>query len=290
MAAAVIFIVAASFGIGKIINAGGNYANLIKDLVYKPTPENNRAAEVLEAPSDSPEENDNIAVEQIESDLELESDLEPTPEAASEIILEPTPEPAPTPTPTPEPPPKHCSIQLTYKLGAVDVKLFEMGYSREGINELLAYAEKQWEDALDIDLFNNYQDTPNTVNIVNDPSFKFRDGEDYDYTDITYQQIFSNGTVGLFTLNIHSSVFYYATALGNPRLGNGSDRDFMESALIREIMHGFGHAMGLKNLNTDKARQENAAMSGGKWLVSSYRPTLSQEDKDYAKIFCSVTN
>mgnify|MGYP001596099169 FL=1 len=166
------------------------------------------------------------------------------------------------------------------------MRLFELGYSRQRLNELLGYAEKQWEDALGIDLFNNYQGTVNTVNFILDPAFKFKNGEDYDYTDVSYQKIYSNGTVDHFMLNIFTALFDYA-ANSNVYLGSLADEGkLIESALIREMIHGFGHAIGLSNLKTQEAFNSNSVMLGGKWLVSSYWPKLSQEDINYVKDFC----
>lgn len=272
----VIVSVGFTFGLSKIMNTDNNPAAILAQLFEEstptPVPSLSPSPEVSESPTPEPSE----------------SPILPVSTPSSTPIPTPEPTPIPTPTPTPLPPPAHCSIQLVYKLGNVDVRLFELGYSRQRLNELLSYAEKQWEGALGTDLFNNYQGSVNTVNFILDPAFKFKNGEDYDYTDVSYQKIYSNGTVEHFTLNIFTAVFNHATNTSNVYLGSlADDGKLIESALIREMMHGFGHAIGLFNFKTKEAAYSNSVMLGGKWLVSSYWPKLSQEDINYAKDFCN---
>ena len=272
---AVIISVGFTFGLSKIMNIDNNPAALIAQLFEESTP----TPTPILSPSATPEPS--------ESPVGPVSTPSPTPRPTLKLTPTPTPTPTPPPTPTPLPPPAHCSIQLTYKLGNVDVRLFELGYSRQRLNELLGYAEKQWEDALGIDLFNNYQGTINTVNFILDPAFKFKNGEDYDYTDVSYQKIYSNGTAEHFTVNIYTALFDYAVGPNNVYLGSSADEGkLMESALIREMMHSFGHALGLANLKTEEAFKSNSVMLSGKWLVSSYWPKLFQEDINYAEDFC----
>lgn len=193
---------------------------------------------------------------------------------------------------TPEKPefPKHCSLTLSYRVDRVDDWFAQKGLSGSKLNELTAYAEKLWEDALDKDIFRQDNNSPNTISFIVDPLGEGSANETNHYGRLYYDKIYPNGTVENFHIKVFSELFTYAAQPSLLYYGEPVSQDKLnEAEIARVIAHELGHAIGLDHLDLEKVEHKESIMVGGKsgGYATSYLPKLTEDDLKFLRDFCN---
>ena len=208
----------------------------------------------------------------------------PIPSPSMDSASSPLPSVA-TPTPAPTPLATICSTSsLSYRVRYIDGVFYQNHLDREKINKIALYAESQWESAVGADLFKHEDDNPNAnaIDFTNNTSIKYNDEEAGQFGVAITSDADKNGLTDKFQITVFREIFYLVNGGNTTYVGElNKNNNLEESITARAVMHQMGHILGLKHLSDGQT-----GIMAVKWIPTTYKPTLSQDDIKQVKELC----